>query len=359
MRVAELRGAKFPEARIVVVDDQEINVHVLSRLLRKVGYEHVRGITDPRDLFERGLVDACDILLLDIHMPHLDGIEVTRRVRGGTSNADEHFPILILTADVSDEVKLNALEVGADDFLTKPFDVNEVVLRVQNLLAMHFAYEQLRSYSGDLEVEVHDRTKRLQAALKSADESREQALWIVGLTLEYRDAETKGHTDRVTRLALEVGRLLGLSSQDLRDLRWGSYLHDTGKIAVPDRVLLKPGKLTEEEYGLMKQHVLIGEEMLRKADFLPPSVLDVVRHHHERWDGSGYPDRLREKEIPVLARIFSVVDVYDALTSKRPYKQAWTRGAALEEIAKQQGVQFDPAVVQAFLQLPDPGRFRD
>lgn len=351
MSVSKLRSAAFPDARVVVVDDQQVNVDVLTRLLRKAGYENIRGVTDPRQLFEELDDEGWDILLLDIHMPHIDGIEAIRRVREQEGGDGGRLPILTLTADASEETKLEALAAGADDFLTKPFEASEVLLRVHNLLAMHFAFLRLRNYSGNLEIEVGDRTRQLEKALVSLGESREQALWIVGLTLEYRDFETKGHTDRVTKLALSVGESLELDDAQIRDLRWGSYLHDTGKIAIPDQILLKPGKLTPEEFTRMKEHVLVGEEMLRKLDFLPDTVLGVVRNHHERWDGGGYPDGLHADTIPLLARIFTVVDVYDALTSKRPYKPAWTSEDALTEIRDNQGTQFDPSVVDAFLTI--------
>lgn len=202
---------------------------------------------------------------------------------------------------------------------------------------------------------------RVERALERATsrlalvETREAALRAMGLALEYRDSETKGHTDRVTALSVCLGRALGLTEAALRDLRWGAYLHDAGKIAIPDGLLLKPGRLTSEEFGGIKAHVLVGEEMLRQLGFLPDAVLQIVRHHHERWDGKGYPDGLKEEQIPHLARIFAVVDVYDALTSERPYKPAWGRQAALEELVAQQGRHFDPEVVAAFIRLAEDG----
>ncbi len=221
---------------------------------------------------------------------------------------------------------------------------------VQNdITSQKQAEDALRVLNHELDERVHTRTKALTKALQAEAESREQALLIVGLALEYRDYETKGHTVRVTHDAVRVGQVLGLEKQRLKDLRWGGYLHDAGKIAISDDILLKPEKLTTDEFALMKRHVLIGEEMLKNLSFLPQAVLEVVRHHHERWDGSGYPDGLNKANIPLLARIFSVVDVYDALTSKRPYKVAWSHEQAITEIVQQSGKQFDPLVVDAFL----------
>ena len=221
---------------------------------------------------------------------------------------------------------------------------------VQNdITSQKQAEDALRDLNRELDDRVYRRTQELLEALQAAAESREQALLIVGLTLEYRNYETKGHTERVTHAAVSLGQALGLEKQLLKDLRWGSYLHDAGKVAVPDNVLLKPGKLTDDEFTLMKRHVLTGVEMLKNLSFLPRTVLEVVRHHHERWDGSGYPDGLSHADTPLLARIFSVVDVYDALTSERPYKGAWSHEQAITEIVQQSGKQFDPRVVEAFL----------
>ena len=187
--------------------------------------------------------------------------------------------------------------------------------------------------------------------LENLRETREDALRVVGLTLEYRDYETKGHTDRVTGLARRLGGAVDLDEAQLEHLLWGSYLHDTGKIAIPDQILLKPGKLTGDEFDFIKTHVTIGAEMLGNLAFLPREVLDVIKHHHARWDGRGYPDRLAGEAIPLLARIFSVADVYDALTSERPYKKAWTHEDAVAELVKQRGAQFDPDLVDAFVAL--------
>ncbi|KAA3648681.1 MAG: HD-GYP domain-containing protein [Chloroflexi bacterium] len=186
-------------------------------------------------------------------------------------------------------------------------------------------------------------------AEESALEAREGALRALGLALEYRDLETKGHTDRVTELALQIGENMGMGTGELRDLRWGAYLHDVGKLAIPDSILLKPGELDEEEWELMRQHPDMGYSFARQLNFLPQAVSDVVRYHHERWDGTGYPARLNTNNIPLMARIFSICDVYDALVNKRPYKEPWDHIDAINEIRVQAGAQFDPAVVEAFL----------
>ncbi|MFD1733012.1 HD-GYP domain-containing protein [Deinococcus malanensis] len=187
--------------------------------------------------------------------------------------------------------------------------------------------------------------------LEQLNTSREETLRALGLALEYRDYETKGHTDRVVHLTDLLGRALGFMGPDLDALRWGAFLHDTGKVAIPDTILLKPGKLNSEEWAVIQRHPSIGFEMLHHIPSLPAATLDVVRYHQERWNGSGYPLGLSGTDIPLAARVFAVVDVYDALTSERPYKQAWTHEAAIEQLCQEAGSLLDEGVVQAFLHV--------
>lgn len=191
-------------------------------------------------------------------------------------------------------------------------------------------------------------------AEEDAVNAREGAIRALGLALETRDGETAGHTDRVTALAQQLGVALELSEGDLNALRWGAYLHDIGKIGIPDAILLKPGKLDDGEWVTMRGHAAAGHSFASQLSFLPADVLALVRHHHERWDGAGYPDGLAGDAIPLPARIFALCDVYDALTSERPYKRAWTHDDAVREIASASGTQFDPAVVNAFIALVAP-----
>ncbi len=199
-----------------------------------------------------------------------------------------------------------------------------------------------------------DQALERAAGLEYLHQTREAALRALGRVLEGRDGDTFGHTDRVTTLALKLGEALGQSPEDLQHLRWGAYLHDIGKVAVGDDVLRKPGALTAGERRLMQRHVVVGDDMLRDEMFVPRAVREVVRHHHERWDGSGYPDQLAGEAIPLLARIFSVVDVYDALISERPYKRAWPQAEALAELQRCAGSQFDPQIVEVFVKLERP-----
>ncbi len=224
---------------------------------------------------------------------------------------------------------------------------------------MHtFIPHQWTGGEADLVAAVSGTLAALAARLvaeERAAAAQERAIHALGLALEYRDRETKGHTDRVTDRAVGVARALGLSEEEIEPLRWGAYLHDVGKIGIPDSILLKPGSFDASEWELMQSHSAIGHAFAEKLEFLPAGALAVVRSHHERWDGLGYPDGLAGESIPLLARIFAVADVYDALISPRPYKPAWTHEAAVAEIRAQSGKQFDPVVVAAFL-APEEGR---
>ena len=199
-------------------------------------------------------------------------------------------------------------------------------------------------------------TARLVAE-EAALSAREGAIRAIGLALDTRDGETKGHTDRVTALALELADILELGEAERAALRYGAYLHDVGKIGIPDAILRKPGRLDDAEWSIMRRHTIVGQNFARELTFLSPDAMTVIRHHHERWDGTGYPDGLAGDRIPLAARIFAVCDVYDALRSERPYKAAWTHDEAIAEIAAQSGTQFDPRIVATFVAFaldPDP-----
>ena len=272
----------------------------------------------------------------------------------------------ILTGDVINTPDLDAAVVGlprvdvGSDFdelpprssLAVPFATDARVLgafEVQSTRLAAFAeqdipYLQMGAKFAAIAVQNLDLLERERA-------QHEATLRALGLALEYRDYETKGHTDRVVGLSLAFGRALGLAPEELQALRWGAYLHDLGKVAIPDQILLKPGRLTEEEFVVIRRHTVTGTEMCRDIPFLPDGTRGIVRSHHERWDGSGYPDELKGDGIPLLARVFSLVDVYDALTSERPYKRAWSHEDAVAEIQDQTGRQFDPVLVPAFIEV--------
>jgi putative two-component system response regulator len=314
-------------------------------LLKSAGFHRITLLDDGRKVLPSLESLQPDLIILDVSMPFMSGLEVLERLPQASSTG---VPVLMVTAHGDQETKQRALRAGAVDLLTRPFDKTELLLRVENTLRTRMLQRELQKKNNELEDQVRERTRELSNALSLVTKSREETLWLIGLTLEYRDYETKGHTERVTRLAVELGQALGLDATQLMNLRWGAYLHDIGKIAIADRILLKPGPLVHEEFLQVQRHVIIGERMLRRMNFLAEEVIEIVRHHHERWDGGGYPDALAGDDIPYLARVFSIADVYDALVSQRPYKAAWSFDAALDELSRQRGRQFDAQIVDAF-----------
>ena len=288
--------------RILVVDDGEENRTLLDRLLTSQHYR-VQQAHDGETALACIQTDPPDLILLDVEMPGLDGFQVCRLLK--QTPATRLTPVVLITGRSDRESRLEGIEAGADDFLTKPFDADELRARVRSLL-------RLKRYTDELE-------------------SAESVILSLALTVEARDPYTEGHCQRLARYATRVGTELGLSDEELAALHRGGYLHDVGKIGIPDSILLKPGKLTEGEYEALKQHAVIGDKLcgnLRSLALVRP----IVRHHHERLNGSGYPDHLRGDQIPLLAQIVSIVDAYDAMTTTRPYRAAGTHEHAFDEL---------------------------
>lgn len=334
-----------------MVDDEQPNVDAVLRILRRAGFHQVEGTTDPRTVMERMALRPPDLLLLDLRMPHMDGFDILDRVRS-TISPDQYFPVLVLTGDLSREVRERALSAGARDFLTKPFDITEVLLRIRNLLETRILYLQLRDYNQTLEERVAARTRELADA-------QIEILTRLARAAEYRDDITGHHADRVGALSALLAREMDRPPDEVRLLRWAATLHDVGKIGIPDAILQKPGPLTEAEYNLMKAHIRIGDRILGGSGFpLLRMAAEIALHHHEKWDGSGYQG-LAGEEIPLVGRIVAVADVYDSLTHKRPYKGASSHREAVDEIGRCRGAHFDPAVVDAFDRLEAAGALRE
>jgi len=326
--------------RILVVDDQLTNVVLLQKILARAGYERVEGITDPREIPERM---TPDLILLDLHMPSLDGFAVlealAKHIRPGT-----YLPIIVITADVTPEAKRRALSLGAKDFITKPFDAEEVVLRVGNMLETRRLHLDLREQNRTLEDRVRDRTQDLEDAYVDTFKR-------LALAAEYRDDDTGQHIIRVGRTAASIATELGLDADSVARIELAAGLHDIGKIGVPDTILLKPAKLTDDEFAVVKTHTAIGSKILAGSRSPLLQMAEIIAaYHHERWDGRGYAG-LVGPDIPLVARITAVADTFDAMTNERPYKSAWPVERALEEIAAQRSMQFDPDPVDAFLSL--------
>ena len=294
-----------PRGRVFVVDDLQASATALKRVLEQNGHE-VHATTDNRAAVTMVQELRPDVVFLDVMMPEPDGIEICRQLK---RRRDTQFtPVILVTALHDGSHKVAGLEAGADDFITKPVNRVEVYARVNSLLRQKWLTDDL--------------------------ESAESMMTSLALTIEARDPTTEGHCQRLGTYARALGRAIGLDGKDLDALRRGGYLHDVGKIGIPDAILLKPGKLTREEYLLMQQHPVIGERLCGDLRSLA-RVRPIIRHHHERLNGSGYPDRLEGDAIPLLAAITGIVDVFDALTTKRPYKSAMSFEAAADELRRE------------------------
>nr|WP_274382021.1 two-component system response regulator [Myxacorys almedinensis] len=291
--------------KILVVDDHPSSRMTAVALLSVEGYDVIEAESGDSAL-AHVLKTKPDLVLLDVMMPGMDGYEVCRRLKDDEQT--RLTPIVFVTALDDRRARLRGIEAGGDDFLTKPFDQLELSARVKSLI----------------------RQKRLNEDLDHA----EQVLFSIARTVESRDPNTGDHCERLVAQGQAFGEFLGLARSEIRDLMWGGYLHDIGKVGIPDSVLLKQGRLTLEEWEIMKQHVLIGEQICSPLRTMR-GVLPIIRHHHERWNGSGYPDGLIDHNIPFLAQVFQIIDIYDALTSERPYKKAFLPKDALEMLAEE------------------------
>jgi putative two-component system response regulator len=332
------------QLRILAVDDEESNVRLLRLLLEHAGYVHVVTETDPARVPTLFVETMPDLVLLDLHMPEINGFELMEALVERTPPG-RSVPYLVLTADPNEETKRRALAAGARDFLTKPFDQSELLLRVRNLLQVQQLQVELRTRNETLETEVAERTQDLELA-------RIEILDRLALAAEYRDDATQQHAWRIGRTCALLAAGLGLSDEEVELFRRAAPLHDIGKIGIPDAILLKPARLTSREFEQVKTHTKIGAQILSGSRSpLLTLAEEIALAHHERWDGSGYPSALGGEEIPWAGRIVAVADVFDALTHDRPYKQAWPVRRALDEILGEAGRQFDSDVVAVFSTL--------
>lgn len=345
---------KLAHARILAIDDDQANLELLRRILEPQGYTDLRTTTDPLRATEILEEFEPDLILLDLRMPGMDGFELLEILRARTPPGS-YLPILVLTSDSSQDAKRRALASGARDFLTKPLSPAEVRLRVRNLLETRFLHRELEERNQSLERRVRERTQKLEGA-------RLEILHRLARAAEYRDDETGEHTRRVGRASGRIARALGLPRGEAELIEMVAPLHDVGKIAIPDRILISPARLSVEDFEVMKTHTVIGWELLRGSGFpLLDTAAQIARSHHEHWDGSGYPDALAGKDIPLAGRIVALADTFDALTHARPYKRAWTDAEALAEIVANRGRRFDPDVVDVFrssLETDENGRAR-
>jgi len=338
--------------RIMIVDDESSNITLLDRILRQAGFTEILGITDPLSAAGSFTDFKPDLLLLDLSMPQRDGFGVLEDLKHLISPKD-FLPIVVLTGDTSPEARQRALSMGAIDFLNKPVGRMEVLLRITNLLHTRRLHVSLAKENTFLEERVRERTIAITNKSKQLENAKLEILNRLALAAEFRDDATGKHTLRVGELSGYIAYGLGLPEDLTRVLKLSAQLHDIGKIGIPDAILLKPGRLTPEEYAVMKTHTTIGERMLSNSDYeLLRQAAIIAVSHHENWDGSGYPNGLSGCTIPLFGRIVAVADVFDALTHERSYKPAWPKELAIKEIGKMAGTKFEPAVVEALINIP-------
>jgi putative two-component system response regulator len=344
--------------RVLVVDDETAIREVLAEGLEAFGFVPLTA-ANAKEAFALVAGGGVGLVLSDIDMPGHSGLELLEWIKKGHPDVD----VVIVTGVVDVDTAIRSIRVGASDYVTKPFNLEEVRIVVERTLDKRRLILENRAYQTRLEAMVAERTAELEK--KTAEVSRlyqdlkasyEQTLVALVTALDFRDNETQGHSSRVVEYAILVAEAMGVEEPELSEIRRGALLHDVGKIGVPDAILRKPGKLDDAEWVEMKRHPEMGYRMLQHVDFLQ-SALPIVLSHQERWDGSGYPRGLQEERIPLGARIFAVVDTFDAMTSDRPYRKALSIEAALDEVRRFAGSQFDPTVAGAFLSI-DPDAWR-
>ena len=331
--------------RILIVDDEAEITEILADLLSE-DYECLRAGSAEQALAQLR-ENQFQLVISDITMPGMSGLEMIPHVK----ELSPDTVVVMISGMQTVESAIGALRLGAFDYLMKPFDLRQVEAVVKRALEHHDLVVAKQRYENHLEELVEQRTAELDRALNSLEGAYRSTLKALTAALETRDSETHGHSERVVSYSLRLGREYGLNSEQMKALEFGSLLHDIGKIGVPDSILRKPAKLTEEEWVRMREHPLHGQQILRGIEFLQGAAR-VVAQHHEKWDGTGYPLGLRSEEIDINARIFAVADAFDAITSDRVYRRGKSYEAAAQELDDWAGRQFDPKVVEAFHRVP-------
>ena len=334
-------------ARILVVDDEAHVRSMMGSTLERHGYD-VQLASSGNEALELLDQNAFDLVLTDIVMQDGNGIAVLDRIHA----QQPQLPVVMVSAVHDISVAIDAMRRGAYDYLLKPFEREHLVNTVQRALDHRQLLQESHNYQQNLEQVVRARTEMLRQAMENLEHSYDVTLEALGDALDLKDSETEGHSKRVTAYTIALARAMGISPAEIKVIARGAFLHDIGKMAIPDEILRKPGKLSPEEQEIMREHSSRGYHMLRKIPFLAGAA-EIVFSHQEHFDGSGYPNGLRGREIPIGARIFAIADALDAITSDRPYRKASTFDVAREEILRCSGTQFDPAVVEVFLKIPN------
>jgi putative two-component system response regulator len=338
----DLEALDVRRADILLVDDETVNLKLLQRSLEALGYARLTSLSDPRAVLPHYEKHRPDLVVLDLNMPGMSGFEIMSKLRA--LEKDDMPPVLILTAQHAQEDRVRALRNGAQDYITKPFSIEELSARVRNLLQAQLNRKMIRGRNLQLEQRVCERTRELY-------DTRLQIVRRLGRAAEYRDNETGLHIVRMSKISALLGDAVGMGRESCELLLNASPMHDIGKIGIPDHILLKPGRFEPDEWEIMKSHTTIGADILSGDD---SDILNMAREiaftHHEKWDGSGYPRGLQGENIPLEGRIVAVADVFDALTSERPYKRAWPIEDALDFVCSQRGQHFDPQLVDLFME---------
>jgi putative two-component system response regulator len=336
---------------ILIIDDQVQNIELLEAYLAPECYEIIKAFNG-KDAVNIIAANQIDLVLLDIMMPGIDGFEVIRRVRQGEKN--RLLPIILVTALKEKEDRVKGIEAGCDDFISKPVDKLELLARVHSLLKVKAYNDLMLNYRTELESEVTARTEQLKQALQRIKTASLDTIYRLSMASEYRDEETGAHIKRVSRYSAAIARKMGMDENTIETILYAAPMHDLGKIGIPDQILMKRGKLDPAEWKIIKFHTVIGAKILHgaEAEFIKLGEV-IALSHHEKWDGSGYPNGEKGQQIPIAGRIVAIADVFDALTSKRPYKEAFPTEVSLAIVKQGRGTHFDPDVADAFFGIQD------
>ncbi|MBU4333715.1 MAG: response regulator [Candidatus Omnitrophica bacterium] len=332
---------KILNSKILIVDDETLSIKLLQNILEKAGYENIFSTTDPREVLRLYKDIKPDLVVLDLNMPYLTGFEVMDQLK--KLKDQSYLPILVISSMEALKDRFRALESGGKDFLNKPYDRREVLLRIHNIIEVRLLHQESLTQRKTLDRKVKQRTRELY-------NTQLDVINRLSRAVDCKDSETGMHINRMSLYSATLATKIGLSKEKCQLILNASPLHDIGKIGIPDSILLKPGKLDMDEWITMQTHTTLGAELLSGGTSkLLKLAREIALYHHEKWDGNGYPTKIKGTKIPLVARICGLCDVFDALTTRRPYKEPWSVEAAITEIQKCSGTHFDPKLVLYFI----------